>query len=142
MKREVTDDTQQLVGRTLSDPKPQKRIKDPSVYDRFYEIWTACLHCGNRSFTAAHLLRGKYREDVLAGLLPLCGSGGSGCHGAFDSGHAYIRYDGRRVTPAQVKKTVAAFLRSEAGEAQAAYLIRKLGPFGAEAYVLKLEAAR
>jgi len=123
-----------------ADVKPS-RVHDPEVYRLFHARELTCVHCGNRNVSAAHLLRGKDREDVLAGLVPLCGGGSSGCHGAFDSGHSYIGDFGPSVTPALVKQSVARYLRSEAGEDSAAYLIHKLGPFGAEAYVQKLEQA-
>ena len=45
----------------------------------------------------------------------------------FDSGHAYRGDFGRKVTPAQVKASVARYLRSEDGADSAAYLIHKLG---------------
>jgi hypothetical protein len=81
------------------------------------------------------------REDVLAGLIGLCGSGAHGCHGAFDNGHSYTAQDGTKVTPELVKARVAAWLRSEEAADQCAYLIERLGPFGAESYVQKLEQA-
>lgn len=125
----------------LPDPRPPKRVRDQSVYAQFHAKGHVCLHCGNRNVTAAHLLRGSKREDVLAALVPLCGHGSWGCHGAFDSSQAYTGDFGRKVTPEAVKASVAAFLRSEAGEAHAAYLISKLGVFGAERFVQKLEAS-
>jgi len=45
----------------------------------------------------------------------------------------------KTVTPEDVKRSVAEHLRSEEGEQQAAYLIGRLGVFGAEAYLLRLE---
>jgi hypothetical protein len=121
------------------DLKPGPRVKDPAVYHQFHRLNKTCLHCGRRNITAAHLLRGPNREDVLEGLVPLCGGGSSGCHGAFDSGHSYIGDYDVKVTPEAVRFSVAYALRSEEWEASAAYLIRVLGPFGAEAYVQKLE---
>jgi translation elongation factor EF-Tu-like GTPase len=125
----------------LVDYKDPPRVKDAQVYHAFHRMHRECLHCGRGNTTAAHLLRGPKREDVLDGLVPLCGGGSSGCHGAFDEGHAYIGDFGRKVTPAAVRLSVAFFLRSEAGADHAAYLIRRLGPFGAEDYVQKLEAS-
>lgn len=126
---------------SLADPKPS-RVKDKGVYAEFYARGPhTCLHCGSPYVSAAHLLRGKDREDVLEGLIPLCGDGARGCHGSFDSGHSYIGDFGRKVTPGHVKASVAHFLRHEAGADQTAYLIRRLGPFGAEAFVLRLEGA-
>jgi hypothetical protein len=113
-------------------------LHDCTVYARFHAIYDTCLACGHRGVEAAHLLRGKDREDVLEGLIPLC----SLCHGAFDKRTTHIGDFGRKVTPQLVDAKVAAFLRSEAGDDHCAYLIRRRGPFGAEHYVLNLEGAR
>lgn len=124
----------------LSDPKPQRVKDDPYVYAEFHRQGYRCLHCDAPWPTAAHLLRGVSREDVIEALIPLCGSGSSGCHGAFDEGHSYISpVMFRKVTPDDVKASVARYLRSPAGQKQAQYLMRRLGVFGAETYVLKLE---
>lgn len=123
----------------LADPKPS-RAKNQMVYAEFHNQHHVCLHCGAPFPTAAHLLRGVSREDVLEALVPLCGGGSSGCHGAFDSGHSHqSTHTFERVTPADVKRSVAAHIRSEQGEKQAAYLISRLGAFGAEQYVLRME---
>ena len=120
------------------DPKPERQ-KEPMVYAEFHAQHHVCVHCGAPWPTAAHLLRGVLREDHIDALVPLCGGGSSRCHGAFDSGHAYtssVTFE--RVTPADVKRSVAKFLASPEGQRQAAYLVRKLGGFGAEAYRLRL----
>jgi len=109
------------------------------VYAEFHSQHHMCLHWGGPWPTAAHLLRGVQREDVLEALIPLCGGGSSGCHGAFDSGHSYHSMAlCKTVTPEDVRESIAAFLDSEDGEQAAAYLVRRLGPFGAEAYRLRL----
>src|SRR5207344_1588781 len=109
------------------DPKPPVRVKDGLVYAAFHAQHHRCLHCDAPWPTAAHLLRGVSREDVLEALVPLCGGGSSGCHGAFDSGHSYHSMAlCRTVTPEDVKASVAEFLRSDDGEKHAAYLIGRL----------------
>lgn len=122
------------------DPKDEPRVKDPGVYKAFHRYDRECLHCGNRHVSAAHLLGGNMREDDIDGLVPLCGGGSSGCHGAFDRGHSYIGDFGRKVTPAAVRFSVAFFLKSEAGDDQRAYLKRRLGLGGYANYIEKLEA--
>src|SRR5262245_43927781 len=118
------------------DPKPAKRIRDELVFELFHDQYWHCLHCGKVNVSAAHVIsRGAGGDDVMANLVPLCGGGSTGCHGAFDNGHSYIGDFGQKITPEAVKASIAAFIRSEEGEAHAAYLIAKLGPFGAEAWV-------
>lgn len=112
------------------------RVRDKSMYATFHAQGHRCLNCGATNPQAAHLLRGKDREDLLEAVVPLCFL----CHPAFDEGVTVS--DGATVVgPRDVRPVVAAFLRSDAGADQAAYLIRKLGAFGAEAYVQKLEAS-
>jgi hypothetical protein len=126
---------------TPADLKPAPRIVDHTVYKRFHERYWTCLACGHQPVSAAHLIgKGRRGDDVPGNLIPLCGGGSSGCHGAYDNGHSYIGDFGRKVTPEIVRYQIAQFIRSEAGEDHAAYLIRKLGPFGAEAFVQRLEA--
>ena len=119
-----------------ADPKPEKRVKDKSVYAEFHRIHCFCLHCGCSPVAASHLLRGKNREDVLEALIPLA----PWCHEAFDEGNRVNGPYGE-VKAANVRAAVARFLRSPAGEKNAAYLIRKLGPNGALDYLQRLEAA-
>lgn len=118
------------------DPKPE-RVKDPDVYRQFHSYSQECLSCGNRHVEAAHLLRGSKREDVLAGLVPLC----RGCHKVFDEGGSYRGDFGHVFTQGQVKHAVARMLRHESGDDQRDYLVRVLGMWGAERYVQELEEA-
>ena len=117
------------------DPRPPRRVKDRDVYTRFHAIDWDCLSCGGRPVEAAHLLRGKDREDNLNGLVPLC----HGCHECFDKGLSYRGAFGHKFTPDVVKAKVARYIRSEAGDDARAYLIEKRGQFGAEVYVQSLE---
>ena len=117
------------------DWKPEKRVKDQGVYAQFHSLGLRCLHCTSTVVEAAHLLRGIKREDVLAALVPLCRF----CHEAFDT--ARNVYYPIFVSVSAVKASVARHLRSAAGDANAAYLIRVLGPLGADDYLQRLEAA-
>lgn len=120
----------------LADPKPAQRIVDPKVYPKFYALWDSCLACGSPRITAAHLYgKGQGGDDVLANLIPLCGSGSSGCHGAYDNGHSYLGDFGRLVTPVAVRSMIGAWLQSEAGEAARWYLTSKLGAEASRAWV-------
>jgi hypothetical protein len=120
----------------ISDPKPAKRIRDRTAFQDFYAKDHACLVCGWHFCEAHHVLhRSQGGDDVLANLVPLC----SNCHMAAHG--ATVRGDfGRDVTPEIVRFQIAYYIRSEAGSDLAAYLIGKLSPFGAEAFVQKLEA--
>ena len=119
------------------DLKPEPRVKDPDVYRQFHSYSQECLSCGNRHVEAAHLLRGKDREDVLDGLIPLC----HGCHECFDKRTKYRGDFGHMFTPEGVDSAVARYLRHEAGDDQRNYLISRKGMWGAELYLLKLEGA-
>ena len=122
------------------DLKPEPRVKDPDVYKQFHRLYDSCLACGNRHITAAHLLGGNKREDVLAGLVPLCGGGTSGCHGAWH-GNPYRGDFGHYFTTEFVKSQVAYQIRGEGGDDWRDYLVSRLGEWGAELYLLKLEGA-
>lgn len=123
------------------DPKAPPRVHDPDVYKQFHRLYDECLVCGNRHVTAAHLLGGSDREDVLAGLIPLCGGGaGPGCHGAWH-GNPYRGDFGHYFTTAFVKNAVAAALRTEPWDDQRNYLEARLGVEAAELYIERLEEA-
>ena len=47
--------------------------------------WRECP-CGKPSATGHHVVaRGRGGDDVLANILPLCGSGTTGCHGLIEN---------------------------------------------------------
>lgn len=69
------------------DLKPGKterkatRKVDASVTRRACLEWRECP-CGKPSATGHHVLaRGQGGDDVAANIVPLCGSGTTGCHG-------------------------------------------------------------
>ncbi len=117
------------------DPKPEPRrgnapIRevDPAVSRRFHLRGPACLVCGSVPVNAAHVVpRGApwFGDDVDVNLVPLCGSGSHGCHGAAH-GNPYTR-TGAIVTPKVVREAVGRFLGSEEGAGHLAYVTRKLG---------------
>lgn len=121
-----------------TDAKPARRIVDRYVYVLFHDRQWSCISCGReRQIVAHHLIsKGQGGDDVMANLVPLCDP----CHKAYH-GNPYRAY-GNRVDAAHVKRCLARYVRSEPGEDSAAYLISKLGPFGAEALVMQMEVAR
>ena len=65
-----------------SDPKREKRIRDPELVRSMHFVFEECCICGNVLFSVHHVLkRLQGGDDVKENLVPLCGSGTTGCHG-------------------------------------------------------------
>lgn len=61
------------------------RKVDSSVTRRACLEWRECP-CGKPSATGHHVLaRGQGGDDVAANIVPLCGSGTTGCHGLIEN---------------------------------------------------------
>lgn len=68
-----------------SDPKREPRIRDPELLRRMHFEFEECCICGNVLFSVHHVLkRSQGGDDVKENLVPLCGSGTTGCHGAVE----------------------------------------------------------
>lgn len=82
-------------------PKPRKRIKDPGASKRKLAYDPLCRVCHRRATNCHHILgKAQGGDDVPDALIPLCGSGAAGCHGALHgnpSTHAGRRWDARSV---------------------------------------------
>jgi hypothetical protein len=73
-----------------ADPRPPKRIVDRKAGVEKLRREARCRACGRSpsghlldALNRAHLVsRGQGGDDVDANIVPLCGSGTSGCHGA------------------------------------------------------------
>lgn len=119
------------------DPKPVKRIRDAEAL-RCFNRDRECGACGHGRGVEAHHIVSKAQggDDVAANLFPLC----TQCHGAVH-GQPYEAF-GVRIDRQFVLNAIAAFIRSEEGDATRVYLYRKLDPpaWGAEAFVQRLEA--
>ena len=128
-------ETRAQTSRSVSpDPKPV-RVVEEDAYTRFHAFNWPCLVCGERPVNAAHIIgKGRGGDTIQAALIPLCGSGSDGCHGAYDNGHAYTR-NGERFTQAYVKRCVGFWLLSPAGENARWYLTAKLGIEGSEEFL-------
>lgn len=69
-----------------SDFKPGSRIRDPELMRRLHYEYEECVICGDIRFSLHHVLkRGQGGDDVRENLVPLCGDGTNGCHGAVES---------------------------------------------------------
>lgn len=70
----------------VGDPKPAKRIVDreAGIHKVFRE--KKCRACGRRGYWTLHrshlVGKGVGGDDVDENIIPLCGSGVTGCHGA------------------------------------------------------------
>lgn len=74
----------------MPDPKPDARIVDPTATRRKVLGDRACRACGNQAATGHHLLpKGERGDDVVDNIVPVCGDGTQGCHGALH-GSPYV----------------------------------------------------
>lgn len=95
----------------IADPKPRPRIVDREASKRklLRDPW--CRSCRRRATNCHHLLGkgGRSGDDVEDNLIPLCGSGAHGCHGALH-GNPY-EAAGRRWTALDVRLAIGLTLR-------------------------------
>lgn len=73
------------------DFKEGPRIKDPELMRRAHWAFDECVICGGVNISIHHILpRGGWcgvaGDDVWENLVPLCGSGTTGCHGNVEAG--------------------------------------------------------
>ena len=70
-----------------------------------------CRACGARATNTHHLVgRGQGGDDDVDNLIPLCGSGSDGCHGALH-GNPYVDASGRRWDAFSVRQAIGVGLR-------------------------------
>lgn len=78
-----------------ADPKPAARVNDSSAGTEKVRGEGRCRVCGvpglpyseGGILNRAHLVgKGVRGDDLDANIIPLCGSGTTGCHAAFDGG--------------------------------------------------------
>lgn len=68
-----------------TDFKDASRIVDPLATRKTLLKYPTCIACGRRASNGHHVIsvgRGKTGDDVVEGILSLCGTGAQGCHGA------------------------------------------------------------
>lgn len=82
------------------DPKPvrqarkQTRQVDRSATARACLTWRECAACGKPSATGHHVIPKApplLGDDVIENIVPLCGSGTTGCHGLIENEDAATR---------------------------------------------------
>lgn len=92
-----------------------------------------CRVCLRRATNTHHLIgRGQRGDDDVDNLIPLCGSGSDGCHGALH-GTPYTR-EGRRWTADEVRQTIGLRITSS----EYTYVVCKLGAGAAGATLSRL----
>jgi hypothetical protein len=77
-----------------ADPKQGRRVVDPDALRRARARGDECAACGGPPSNVHHVIqRGAphFGDDVIENLLLLCGTGTSGCHGAWH-GSPYVHY--------------------------------------------------
>lgn len=84
-----------------------------------------CRVCGATLRPSLHHLVGKdnFGDDVIENLIPLCGSGTTGCHGIYESHHSGESMDGIRREWEEVADTIRRTLLDE----EIRYADRKAG---------------
>lgn len=129
---------------TGPDTKPAKRIKDrrASGWKLAADPWCRpCLHLFGKRVRASnthHLLgRGQRGDDLPENLIPMCGHGSAGCHGALH-GNPYESPLGGRVTAQDVRQAIGLNVRPP----EVAYLVWKLGEPAAIEYLLRFYHVR
>lgn len=131
------------------DPKTGGRIVDRGVYGEARIRWDSCAACGGPPGSVHHIVqRGSpfFGDDVIANVCLLCGSGTTGCHGAWH-GTPYIHYNfatglgGHSMTPQRRDADwVAGRLGVKIVATRAdtlAYLVEKLGKDPAQEFLLR-----
>ena len=100
----------------MIDPKPARRIVDPAAGRDKVLLEGRCRVCGRTwGLNRAHLVpKGQRGDDVDSNIVPLCGSGTTGCHGKLtDHSNGWL--------------VVAAILRENLTPDERRYVLRKKG---------------
>jgi hypothetical protein len=67
------------------DPRPPRRTIDRAATRRACLMWPWCW-CGNSAASGHHVIkRSQGGDDVIANIVPACGSGTTGCHGLLEA---------------------------------------------------------
>jgi hypothetical protein len=116
-----------LVDVLFPDPKPRKRIIDPDARVRKLARDRYCRSCGRRATNCHHLIgKGQSGDDLAENLIPLCGSGSDGCHGALH-GNPWVTADGMRFDAHLVRQQIGGHLWPD----EILYCIQRLGSYEA-----------
>lgn len=85
-----------------------------------------CRVCRSPYVSLHHLLSGALRSDELDNLIPLCGSGTTGCHGIYTSRMPGVSADGVTRTWAEVADRI----RRSLTRAETLYIVDRIGEAG------------
>ena len=111
-----------------ADPKPPLRLVDPNAgKEKLLQERTcrACQRVGVWKLSRAHLVpKGQGGDDVDANIVPLCGGGTDGCHGALTDHHPATEPSLLKGQPWVV---VAFALRIRLKDAERDYILAKKG---------------
>lgn len=112
----------------VGDPKPARRIVDREAGIEKVKRERACRACGlTRSvhIHRSHLVgKGVRGDDVDSNIVPLCGSGTTGCHGALHD-HGKVSYPSR--LRGKSWRKVASELRARLRPEEVGYILLKKG---------------
>lgn len=109
------------------DWKPTKAKKAKPTRGKRPPMRNACVACGVIATNRHHVIQKgspHFGEDIEENLAPLCGSGTSGCHGAFH-GNPWVDKTGHRWTADEVGAAIGRWLRED--PARIAYAIERAG---------------
>ena len=68
-----------------SNFKTEPRVRNPELLKALHLRWKSCALCGSTGKLSLHHIIRHPRDDVVANLVMLCGSGTTGCHGKIEA---------------------------------------------------------
>lgn len=124
------------------DPKRGKRIVDRTAVRRTLLIDRACAACGRAAANAHHIVQKgspHFGDDVEGNLLPICGSGTMGCHGAIHGTPYEVQVAFRSWTERRDAEWVGRRLglAIAARPAKIQYVLEKLGDSAGREYLAR-----
>lgn len=112
----------------VGDPRPALRIADPQAGIAKLKAEGRCRACGHHSFMLSrhHLVpKGQGGDDLDENIIPLCGNGTQGCHGAMTDHTNSVGW------PSKLEgyewQVVASAIRSSLWSTERMYIVRTKG---------------
>lgn len=127
------------------DPKSAARVVDPAALRAARLAGDECAACGRPPGSVHHVIpRSEGGDDVPANLVLLCGSGTTGCHGAWHGNPYAIARREVVIVGSTMERRNAEWVAQRIGHHIAAarpdtiaYVIEKLGPDPGSSYLLR-----
>lgn len=120
------------------DPRPAARIVDKDALRVARLLSDECAACGRPPGSAHHVIpRGERGDDVPENIVLLCGSGNTGCHGAWHGNPYTVTAGGAvaaRIDALWVARRIGQTLLESRPDV-IEYVRRKLGPVPAAEYL-------